>query len=564
MNEEIKLNWNFDAEKNKLNFFLNKSFKNATLVLKERTSNLTCFRWSNVELQENVNYFIVPTNSVKLIDTDFTGFIFKLYLENSRLFESEIVIFDKPSPKYFYSDNITDYTIPDAFYVQYLDFYNNSFLNNIVKDGDVILDVGASCGTFAHFCLKRNAKKVICLEPSISFDILNKTFDHRVERYNAALGKVDGYSQFYLTDQTTLNSFKIENQKKYDTDKLIGTPKSTTVKCVSLTSIIKESNVDKIDLLKMDIEGYEYDIFNSLSINDLSNINQVLVEFHHNENHKTQFIVDKLIDSGFDLKYLNLNFQECYSLLDLKGVIYGIKKNNTRLPFNFEKFFSKYEDAIKKSSQQRVNFYKYIIPKLVSLNRPVYVMETGTMWESLEKNMGAFTLIMADLIKNYTGGKLYTVDISKPHLEACKSHTKQFSDVIEYIESDSIKYLKELSDSIINSFDLVYLDSYDLNLLDSHNYSAKHHLAELEAIYSRLNPNCSVAIDDNFLPGTYVEWLTCDLVGNVIGKQNIDVEDGIVGKGKYCHEFLTQRGWKRFENLDIHGQSNIFYYERIK
>jgi len=324
---KVSLNWKFENDENRLNFSLNKSFRNATVVLKERTSNLTCFYWKNVDFIENVNYFVVPTNNVRLTTTDFTGFIFSLYQDRLKLFESEIVIVDKPVKTLrFYSDDNSDLNISDSFYVQYLDFYNNSFLNTIVKEGDTIIDVGASCGTFANYCLTRNAKKVVCLEPSPSFYILNKTFDSRVERYNKALGTVSGYKQFYFTEKTTLNSFRIDDQRKHDTDNLIGTARNVIVECVSLKDLVSKSNLEKVNLFKLDIEGYEYDIFKSLQVEDLSKIDQVLIEFHHNENHRTQVIVDKLVAAGFDLKYLNLNFENWYTLCDLKGVIYGKKK----------------------------------------------------------------------------------------------------------------------------------------------------------------------------------------------------------------------------------------------
>lgn len=320
------LSWNFDQNENRLNFVLNKSFKQATVVLKERTSNLTCFYWKDVELNAGVNYFMSPTSKLKLVDTDFTGFIFCLYENKTKTCNFEIKITDKPSPKYFYSDDESDLNIPDSFYIQYLDFYNNPFLSDIVKEGDTILDIGASCGTFTDFCLKRKANKVICLEPSPSFYILDKTFDSRVERYKMALGTDDGYKQFYFTDNTTLNSFKIDNQKKYDTGNMVGTPKPVTVECITLKSLINKTKCEKVNLWKLDIEGFEYDIFNSITVDDLKNIDQVLVEFHHNENHKTQYIVDKLVDAGYEVKPLNLEFQNWYTLCDLKGVIYGKKK----------------------------------------------------------------------------------------------------------------------------------------------------------------------------------------------------------------------------------------------
>jgi predicted O-methyltransferase YrrM len=134
--------------------------------------------------------------------------------------------------------------------------------------------------------------------------------------------------------------------------------------------------------------------------------------------------------------------------------------------FNFNSFIEKYRESLMKSGETRLKYYEYILNKLYSLNKPIIVIETGTMWNDLENNQGAFTLVFADFIKNYTGGKVITVDISDEHMNNCKNYTKNFSDVIEYVVSDSVSYLKSLNDEFVKNVDFIFFDSYDLNLTD--------------------------------------------------------------------------------------------------
>lgn len=47
-----------------------------------------------------------------------------------------------------------------------------------------------------------------------------------------------------------------------------------------LSTIMKELKVDKIDILKMDIEGSEYDVIKNI-LEEKIVVNQILVEFHH-------------------------------------------------------------------------------------------------------------------------------------------------------------------------------------------------------------------------------------------------------------------------------------------
>ena len=132
--------------------------------------------------------------------------------------------------------------------------------------------------------------------------------------------------------------------------------------------------------------------------------------------------------------------------------------------FNFEKFIEPYNERLEWSGKSRLLYYEYVINKLVNLNRPILIVETGTMWSKLEDNMGAFTLVFGDLISNWTGGKLITIDISEENIEKCREVTKDFSNSIEYIVSDSVKYLELLDDETvkdINKFVQNIAKTYD-------------------------------------------------------------------------------------------------------
>ena len=149
---------------------------------------------------------------------------------------------------------------------------------------------------------------------------------------------------------------------------------------------------------------------------------------------------------------------------------------------DLDQFLLPYKEVLEYSGLHRQNYYKHIINKLVNLNRPIIIVETGTMWTSLQDNMGAFTYIFGDLIKNHTGGKLITIDISEKNINLCKEYTKEFSDVIKYVISDSVEYLASLPTDIVSNIDFLYLDSWDLDMLNPLP-SQIHHLRELSAVY---------------------------------------------------------------------------------
>jgi predicted O-methyltransferase YrrM len=230
--------------------------------------------------------------------------------------------------------------------------------------------------------------------------------------------------------------------------------------------------------------------------------------------------------------------------------------------FNFEEFIAPYKDDLFNSGKSRYHNYEYVIKKLVEKNKPLVIIETGTMWSGIEDNMGAFTLVFADLIKNWTGGKLITIDISEKSINNCKETTKDYADVIDYVLSDSVAYLKSMTDEEVKNVDYIYFDSYDLFIPDP-TPSQLHHYRELDAVYSRLSDDIILSVDDNFLPNTWVEWHTYDKnTGDITDRTRYDVGNRILGKGTLIDLFLLQEGWKRYDDFLHIDTVHLLTYEK--
>jgi FkbM family methyltransferase len=77
------------------------------------------------------------------------------------------------------------------------------------------------------------------------------------------------------------------------------------VPCVDLSTLLQQNNHTHIDLLKIDIEGAEYDVLDDLLKRRLP-VNQVLVEFHHGILHgirrrQTIRAICKMLAAGYRL-----------------------------------------------------------------------------------------------------------------------------------------------------------------------------------------------------------------------------------------------------------------------
>jgi SAM-dependent methyltransferase len=189
------------------------------------------------------------------------------------------------------------------------------------------------------------------------------------------------------------------------------------------------------------------------------------------------------------------------------------------------------------------------------LNKPIKILETGCGHHPNSNIFASMTYVFSKIISQYHGSSLLTIDLDEKHLNECKEITKEFSNIIDYKLGDSLDILKNLDEDYVKSIDLIILDSYDLYLFDPIK-SGIHHLKELLSLYENLNENCLIAIDDNYLPGTWIQWNWDN------GKKEIfETKDKLIGKGMFCDDFLIKNNWIRDDSVVYSGENNVFLYK---
>ncbi len=114
------------------------------------------------------------------------------------------------------------------------------------------------------------------------------------------LAAYDGSASFYLPDNPDYVSATIA--PRHDGQNFVN------VRVERLKTIMKRYGHDHIDLLKMDIEGAEYDVVNDIIESGIE-INQLLIEFHHRFAEigieKTKKALQQLRNSGFRLFHVS-------------------------------------------------------------------------------------------------------------------------------------------------------------------------------------------------------------------------------------------------------------------
>lgn len=133
-----------------------------------------------------------------------------------------------------------------------------AIIYDFVRNGDVVLDIGANSGWYSVGLAKNKKVEVHAFEP------IDKTFAQlkrnveinnvAINTYNFGLSDEDGETDFYYFPNNSGNSSMAKM-----TDDVFEKQKVTIKK---LDTFVKEANIDHVDFIKCDVEGAELLVFN--------------------------------------------------------------------------------------------------------------------------------------------------------------------------------------------------------------------------------------------------------------------------------------------------------------
>jgi FkbM family methyltransferase len=167
-----------------------------------------------------------------------------------------------------------------------------------IKDNDTIIDIGGHIGLFAlyssQFC---KSGKIYCFEPiKENFDMLKSNIElnhiSNIIPTNTAVSKDDGMVTIYLNEDEAGHSMYVTGTK------------SVQAKSISLQTIFDSNNIDSCDFLKLDCEGEEYAIMDSLPSTYYEKIKKMCIEYHFVDT-KPQLLeklIKKLETFSYDIK----------------------------------------------------------------------------------------------------------------------------------------------------------------------------------------------------------------------------------------------------------------------
>lgn len=148
----------------------------------------------------------------------------------------------------------------------------------------VVLDVGMYNGDSAVYFATKGAKFVIGLEPfHESYELARLNIDSnslsgKVIPLNVALASSRGQAELQVASANPLaNSLQptvsVAASERFDT--------AVAVETTTIEALVREYALDRIDYLKMNCEGCEYDVIRNLEHDLFNTIREVFLQFHN-------------------------------------------------------------------------------------------------------------------------------------------------------------------------------------------------------------------------------------------------------------------------------------------
>jgi FkbM family methyltransferase len=172
------------------------------------------------------------------------------------------------------------------------DYYKDRNVKQI-HEGDTVVDLGGNMGIFNRWAYTQGASRVISFEPDRRyFKLLSLNSDSRSVIFNAAVSHEMGELNLYESDHLGgSNVFGYQDKEGY------------SVRTYTLNYLFESGLVDKIDFLKVDIEGAEHAAFAGISDDNLGKVRTIAMEYHH-----SHFNYDEELRNNFIQRLNKLGF----------------------------------------------------------------------------------------------------------------------------------------------------------------------------------------------------------------------------------------------------------------
>lgn len=167
-----------------------------------------------------------------------------------------------------------------------------------ISPHSTVIDIGANIGVFCIYSVVSGATRVFAFEPSQeSFNILKKNIEanrlhDKVALYPYAVWDKMGIVEFPKSSSVMNKVIATSEETPVETNK---------VPAITFEEILKQDRINKVDLLKIDCEGAEYRIVNSINKKLWKRVDALRLEYHDGD---VLFLINYLKQYGFVAEYM--------------------------------------------------------------------------------------------------------------------------------------------------------------------------------------------------------------------------------------------------------------------
>lgn len=203
------------------------------------------------------------------------------------------------------------------------DVYDIDKLLTYLPDNPVVIDIGANVGFFDILLLSKLKKaKIYAYEPhSTNVEALHKM----IEQNPAIHSNIDVFERAVVGTEKTWLDFFVENINNTHvvSSALPGFHEKNlqkiSVRCITLPHIFEQNNLEYADILKVDCEGSEYDIFYNTNHKIFDKVKLISMEVHDidQEQNNIRGMESFLHSVGYKISHRRIN-GFCHALLAKK------------------------------------------------------------------------------------------------------------------------------------------------------------------------------------------------------------------------------------------------------
>jgi len=174
------------------------------------------------------------------------------------------------------------------------------------KRMECVIDLGANVGYFSTR-MAAFAERVICCEPiksNVEKIKMNRNGRKNIEIINKAVAGKKGLINMF---KPSVNSWSCRYSMVFNVNSK-SESEFESVECITLDELFEEYKINKCDLIKLDIEGAEYETLYNAGDHTLEKIKRIVGEYHHldkeNEAHNIEALEKYLIQKGYRVETL--------------------------------------------------------------------------------------------------------------------------------------------------------------------------------------------------------------------------------------------------------------------